>query len=553
VLRLGLFIGSIALVGVLLSSTIAYRTYYQNLSLDEAALNRAVDIHARLVQERLNERELMARIVVGLLNKSSLQRGNVLEPLRSSIDAFNTDFVVAGWIARIAPSGLANAEKQLAAFGFSSPNIRDAADQALSISSITQPADVLMDVEPRNAETLAFPGRSLDRHPVLGRYLLRAAQDGKFISSDPLALLRPNGPIGIVLIAPVMQNDSANVAGFITFSYRIAPLMLANDDSGLFDVVLADPRHDATNLMVDQQGTVQETPARADVSDVQTRKVVFGGRDWALHYFAKTDSTERAKWQAMMVAALGALLTFVTTSLFGYVVYNNMRLSREIQVRIDFEDRLTAVIGELNHRVKNILAVIQSIVTRTLRHGTDIDSARELLIGRMHAMSHVVTLLSDSQWQGVKLRGLLESRAIPHAERIEVSGPDIAVGPRAAQSLSLLFFELASHADEGLSLVGKHPNISARWQITGEGKDAVFDFRWEELNTSEATRRPESEFGATLLDRVAPEALGGTSKRYFTDVSYVYELTAPMDAVIDQAELDRTDRLASPLKSAKLP
>ena len=98
------------------------------------------------------------------------------------------------------------------------------------------------------------------------------------------------------------------------------------------------------------------------------------------------------------------------------------------------------------------------------------------------------------------------------------SGPDIAVSARAAQSLSLLFFELASHSDEGLSLVGKHPHIVANWEVTGEDPDAVFTFRWEEFNTSAATRRKDSDFGLILLDRVAPEALGGTSKRYFTDV-----------------------------------
>ena len=131
------------------------------------------------------------------------------------------------------------------------------------------------------------------------------------------------------------------------------------------------------------------------------------------------------------------------------------------------------MIDELNHRVKNILAVIQSIVTRTLRHGSDIDVARELLIGRIHAMSNVVSLLSESQWQGVQLKGLFESRAIPHADRIAVTGPDIAVSARAAQSLSLLFFELASHSDEGLSLVGKHPNIKAYWEVRGEGPEAA--------------------------------------------------------------------------------
>ena len=204
--------------------------------------------------------------------------------------------------------------------------------------------------------------------------------------------------------------------------------------------------------------------------------MTFGGRDWSLGYYAKTNAVTRARQTATIVAAIGLALTAIVCGLFGYVAYNNLRLSREIQVRIGFERRLTAVIDELNHRVKNILAVIQSIVTRTLRHGSDIDVARELLIGRIHAMSNVVSLLSESQWQGVKLKGLFEARAIPHAERIAVSGPDITVSARAAQSLSLLFFELASHSDEGLSLVGKHPHIVAHWEVTGEESDSDLSF-----------------------------------------------------------------------------
>ena len=134
---------------------------------------------------------------------------------------------------------------------------------------------------------------------------------------------------------------------------------------------------------------------------------------------------------------------------------------------------------------------------------------------------------------------------------IAVNGPDIAVSARAAQSLSLLFFELASHSDEGLSLVGKHPHIVAKWEITGTDPDAIFTFRWEEFNTSEATRRPDSDFGLILLDRVAPEALGGTSKRYFTDVSYVYELTAPMQTVVDMNERDRTEQFSAPVRPTR--
>ena len=380
----------------------------------------------------------------------------------------------------------------------------------------------------------------------------QAMADGKPVASDPLPLLRPDGPIGLVLAAPVLQEGDSAPAGFVTFSYELAPLMLTNDDLSLFSVVLKDPRSAGTELIANDQGVVTSRAAvESGPAPSMTRAVMFGGRDWSLGYYAKTNATKRAEQTSAIVAAIGLALTGIVCGLFGYVAYNNLRLSREIEVRIGFERRLTAVIDELNHRVKNILAVIQSIVTRTLRHGSDIDISRELLIGRIHAMSNVVSLLSESQWQGVKLKGLFEARAIPHAERIAVSGPDIAVSARAAQSLSLLFFELASHSDEGLSLVGKHPHIVAHWDVTGEEPDEIFHFRWEEFNTSAATRREDSDFGLILLDRVAPEALGGVSKRYFTDVSYVYELTAPMATVVDMTERDRTEQLSAPVKAAR--
>jgi two-component sensor histidine kinase len=547
--RLGFIIGFIALIGALFSGLAAWRVHDQELTVDGIALARAIDVHASLVQDRLTERELLARVASGLFRAPSVVKANMLQPLRSSIYAFKTDFVVAGWIARLKPSELDAARKELAGAGFTNPTIRDYDDKPLDTGTLNQPIDVLMDVEPRNDETRAFPGRALDSEPILGPTLAQAMAQGKPVASDPTRLLRPDGPIGLVLAAPVLPEGGAQPAGFVTFSYELAPLMLANDDLSLFSVVLKDPRDPNSELIADHQGMVTSRAVTAEgPPPSMTRQVTFGGRDWSLGYYAKTNAARRAEETAAVVAAIGLALTAIVCGLFGYVAYNNLRLSREIQVRIGFERRLTAVIDELNHRVKNILAVIQSIVTRTLRHGSDIDVARELLIGRIHAMSNVVSLLSESQWQGVKLKGLFEARAIPHAERIAVDGPDIAVSARAAQSLSLLFFELASHSDEGLSLVGKHPHIVAHWEVTGEEPDTIFHFRWEEFNTSEATRRADSDFGLILLDRVAPEALGGVSKRYFTDVSYVYELTAPMETVVDMTERDRTEQFAMPTR-----
>ena len=548
--RLGFIIGLIALIGVLLSGLAVYRVYDQEQAIDRIALARAIDVHASLVQDRLTERELLARVASGLFRAPSLVKANMLEPLRSSIYAFKTDFVVAEWMARLKPDELAAASKELARAGFPNPAIRSYDDRPLDIKTIDTPIDVLMDLEPRTAETMAFAGRNYDHHPIIGPMLARALAEGKPMASDPAPLLRADGPIGLFLAAPVVQDGATSPVGFVTFSYELGSLMLTNEDRSLFSVALKDPRRANGELIANDQGVVklQAVEPEGPVPSA-TRTVTFGNRDWSLGYYAKTNTVRRSEQAAAIAAVIGLALTEIVCGLFGYVAYNNLRLSREIEVRIGFERRLTAVIDELNHRVKNILAVIQSIVTRTLRHGADIDTARDLLIGRIHAMSNVVTLLSESQWQGVKLSGLFEARAMPHAERIAVTGPDIAVSARAAQSLSLLFFELASHSDEGLSLVGKHPHIVANWSVMGEEPDTVFHFRWEEFNTSEATRRPESDFGLILLDRVAPEALGGTAKRYFTDVSYVYELIAPMKTVVDMTERDRTEQLSAPVKS----
>jgi CHASE1-domain containing sensor protein len=83
VVRLGFIIGFIALIGVLLSGLAAYRVHDQELTVDGIALARAIDVHASLVQDRLTERELLARVASGLFRAPSVIKANMLQPLRS--------------------------------------------------------------------------------------------------------------------------------------------------------------------------------------------------------------------------------------------------------------------------------------------------------------------------------------------------------------------------------------------------------------------------------------------------------------------------------------
>jgi len=125
VVRLGFIIGFIALIGVLLSGVAAYRVHEQELAIDGIALSRAIDVHASLVQDRLTERELLARVASGLFRAPTVVKANMLQPLRAAIYAFKTDFITAFWIARLKPADLAAAQAELKGAGFTNPTIRD--------------------------------------------------------------------------------------------------------------------------------------------------------------------------------------------------------------------------------------------------------------------------------------------------------------------------------------------------------------------------------------------------------------------------------------------
>ena len=208
-------------------------------------------------------------------------------------------------------------------------------------------------------------------------------------------------------------------------------------------------------------------------------------------------------------AAIGLALTSIIVGLFGYVVHNNLRLSREIESRIAVEQRLNTVIRELNHRVKNMLAVIQSIVVRSLRSGTIVDEARDLIAGRLHAMSHAISLLTETEWQGISLRDLFCAPILPSTAHITVDGPDILIGARAAQALSLLLFELASNARKFGALSTPQGAVKVRWSVDGAGKDAMFRLCWEEIGGKPPADPHYSGFGHIVLDRVAPDAIRG--------------------------------------------
>ena len=106
------------------------------------------------------------------------------------------------------------------------------------------------------------------------------------------------------------------------------------------------------------------------------------------------------------------------------------------------------LIGELQHRMKNTLAVVQAVVSQSLRGATSPQAANDAIRERLVTLSHAHDLLTQTSWTAAPIHGIAESatRLGLHAGRIAMTGPDLDLSPRAALALSMCLHELTTNA-----------------------------------------------------------------------------------------------------------
>ena len=181
------------------------------------------------------------------------------------------------------------------------------------------------------------------------------------------------------------------------------------------------------------------------------------------------------------------------------------------------EARQRLLINELNHRVKNTLASIQSIARQTLRVGETPPHVRERLIDRLLAMSTAHDVLTRENWEGAAIDEVIRQGVRPFADerepgRISVRGPNLRVGPSAALSLALAIHELGTNAVKYGALSAPTGQVAIDWDRI-EGDCAVV--RWKETG-GPAVRPPSRKgFGSRLLDGGLAADLGGQPQLVF--------------------------------------
>lgn len=177
--------------------------------------------------------------------------------------------------------------------------------------------------------------------------------------------------------------------------------------------------------------------------------------------------------------------------------------------------RAAMFIDELNHRVKNTLATVLSIVWQAFRTGTDAGVLRDVIESRLLALSRSHDLLSASSWDGVSLRELLDSALEPFqgvhlaSGRISISGNELIVPPNASLALAIVFNELATNATKYGALSAQAGLVRVSWTIAEQAGSDWLHLSWREEGGPMVACPTHKGFGSEVIERGLAYELGG--------------------------------------------
>jgi len=193
------------------------------------------------------------------------------------------------------------------------------------------------------------------------------------------------------------------------------------------------------------------------------------------------------------------------------------------------------LIEELNHRVKNTLAILQAIAVQSFRSASR--NEREKFEGRLGALAEAHNLLSKEKWQGSELDDVigrvLKPYRLSNPDRVRISGPKVALSPRLAVVLSMIVHEIATNAAKYGALSNEAGTVDLSWELTPadvtKKQPARLRLVWRETGGPIVSAPIQRGFGSRLIERSARDQLGGEATVDFLPPGVVYTITCVLD------------------------
>jgi len=185
-------------------------------------------------------------------------------------------------------------------------------------------------------------------------------------------------------------------------------------------------------------------------------------------------------------------------------------VARDITEKRAFDERQQLLINELNHRVKNTLALVQGLAAQSFRPNRSTNEAQAVFQARLAMLAAAHDLLTREYWEGATVEALVNGATAPFAEstgRISASGPHVVLTPKAAISLVLALHELGTNAAKYGALSEPDGRVELAWNV--DPRAQAFTLTWRERG-GPPVREPEGRgFGLRLIERALATDLTG--------------------------------------------
>jgi PAS domain S-box-containing protein len=204
----------------------------------------------------------------------------------------------------------------------------------------------------------------------------------------------------------------------------------------------------------------------------------------------------------------------------------------DITERKQAENRQKILVDELNHRVKNTLATVQSLAGQTARHAESLPDFMTTFSTRLLALARAHDLLSKRHWEHAPLESLAREVLSPLTDaahnRIHVDGPSINLDPRTALSLAMVLNELTTNAAKYGALSSEKGELSLVWRLPDSADSEKLEFVWQERNGPRVTPPTRRGFGTRLMERCIEGDLAGELDISFDPEGVVCRMSIPV-------------------------
>jgi two-component sensor histidine kinase len=191
----------------------------------------------------------------------------------------------------------------------------------------------------------------------------------------------------------------------------------------------------------------------------------------------------------------------------------------------------TLLISELNHRVKNTLATVQSIASQTLRVAGVAADVRQAFEARLFTLARAHDVLTQESWEGASLREIVDKALAPfrmREGRFRIGGPDVRLPPKATLAIAMALHELATNAVKYGALSNAVGQVSVVWEVAGRDGGRHLRLQWKERGGPGVTAPARQGFGSRLIERGLAGELGGEAVLDYRPTGLVCSITAPL-------------------------